>query len=33
MDYKKNDIVTITIEDMGTDGEGIGKVEGYTLFV
>ena len=31
--YKKNDIVTVTIEDIGNDGEGIGKVEGYTLFV
>ena len=29
----KNQIVTVTIEDMGNDGEGIGKVEGYTLFV
>ena len=29
----KNEIVTVTIEDMGNDGEGIGKVEGYTLFV
>ena len=33
MELKKNDIVTILIEDMGTDGEGIGKHEGYTLFV
>lgn len=31
--YKKNDIVTVTIEDIGNDGEGIGKAEGYTLFV
>ncbi|MCH5258755.1 MAG: 23S rRNA (uracil(1939)-C(5))-methyltransferase RlmD [Lachnospiraceae bacterium] len=31
--YKKNDIVTVTIEDVGNDGEGIGKVDGYTLFV
>jgi len=29
----KNEIVTITIEDIGNDGEGIGKYEGYTLFV
>ncbi len=29
----KNQIVVITIEDMGTDGEGIGRYEGYTLFV
>lgn len=33
MEYKKNDIVTIKIEDMGQDGEGIGKIDGYTLFV
>ncbi len=31
--YKKNDILTVTIEDMGHDGEGIGKVDGFTLFV
>ncbi len=30
---KKNDMVTVTIEDIGTAGEGIGKVDGYTLFV
>lgn len=29
----KNQIVTITIDDIGNDGEGIGKYEGYTLFV
>ncbi|MDD7740534.1 MAG: 23S rRNA (uracil(1939)-C(5))-methyltransferase RlmD [Fusicatenibacter sp.] len=33
MTYKKNDVLTVTIEDMGHDGEGIGKTEGYTLFV
>ncbi len=31
--YKKNDILTVTVEDMGHDGEGIGKVDGFTLFV
>ncbi len=31
--YQKNDIVTVTIDDIGNDGEGIGKVDGYTLFV
>lgn len=31
--FKKNDIVRITIEDIGNDGEGIGKADGYTLFV
>ena len=30
---KKNDKITVTIEDIGLNGEGIGKVEGYTLFV
>ena len=30
MEYKKNDLLTVTIEDMGHDGEGIGKVDGYT---
>lgn len=33
MSYQKNDIVTITIEDMGHDGEGIGKIDGYPFFV
>lgn len=33
MEYKKNDLLVTKIEDMGTDGEGIGKVDGYTLFV
>ncbi|MBO4292085.1 MAG: class I SAM-dependent RNA methyltransferase, partial [Lachnospiraceae bacterium] len=32
-EFKKNDLVTVTIEDVGTDGEGIGKVSGFTLFV
>ncbi len=30
---KKNDVVTVTVEDMGIAGEGIGKVDGYTLFI
>ena len=33
MEFKKNDMVTVTIEDIGNDGEGIGKAAGYTLFV
>lgn len=32
-DYAKNDIITVKIEDMGTDGEGIGKLEGFTFFI
>ena len=31
--FKKNDMVTVTIDDIGINGEGIGKVEGYTLFI
>lgn len=31
--FKKNDIIELTIEDMGVKGEGIGKVNGYTFFV
>ena len=30
---QKYDIVTVTIEDMGVNGEGIGKVNGYTVFI
>ena len=32
-DMQKNDIATVTIEDIGVNGEGIGKVDGYTLFI
>lgn len=30
---KKNDMVTVKIEDIGVGGEGIGKIDGYTLFI
>lgn len=33
MEYKKDDLVTLVIEDMGTEGEGIGKLDGFTFFV
>jgi len=33
MEIKKNDIYTMMIEDLGSEGEGIGKVDGFTLFV
>lgn len=33
MNFIKNDTVIVTIEDMGTEGEGIGKVEGFPLFI
>lgn len=31
--FQKNDIVTVTIDDIGSDGAGIGKVDGFTLFI
>lgn len=31
--YKKNEEYTVEIEDVGTGGEGIAKIDGYTLFV
>lgn len=31
--YKKDDILTVDITDIGNDGEGIGKINGYTLFI
>ena len=30
---QKNEIVKVKIEDIGVGGEGIGKVDGYTLFI
>ena len=33
MSYSKNQIVTVKIEDMGENSEGIGRIDGYTLFV
>lgn len=30
---QKNEVVQVRIEDIGNDGEGIGRYEGYTLFV
>lgn len=33
MGYQKNDIVQVTIDDIGSDGEGIGKMDGFTLFI
>lgn len=33
MIYEKNQIITVTIEDIGTDGEGIGHIDGYTFFI
>lgn len=33
MEYRKNDLLTLEIVDCGTDGEGIGKTDGFTVFV
>lgn len=31
--FQKNDIVTVEITDISSDGAGIGKVDGFTLFI
>ena len=31
--FGKNDLLSVRITDIGNDGEGIGKVDGYTLFI
>ena len=31
--YSKDELLTVTITDIGNDGEGIGKIDGYTLFI
>ncbi len=33
MEVQKNDVITVQIHDIGTEGEGIGKADGFTLFV
>lgn len=33
MSLQKNDTAVVTIEDMTTDGDGIGKADGFTLFI
>ena len=33
MNYKKDDMLRVTITDIGGEGEGIGKIDGYTLFI
>ena len=30
---KKNHEYIVAIEDMGSEGEGVGKIDGYTVFV
>ena len=33
MDWKKNDVFQVRIEDMSDTGEGIGKTDGFIWFV
>ena len=33
MEYKKDDLITLVIDDMGIDGAGIGKIDGFPFFV
>lgn len=33
MEYKKDDLIALEIEDMSIDGEGIGKADGFTFFI
>lgn len=33
MGYQKNELLKVVIEDIGNGGEGIGRVDGYALFV
>ena len=33
MEYKKNQILQVNIEDISADGNGIGKIDGYILFI
>lgn len=33
MEYRKDDIITLRIDDMGIDGEGVGKMDGFPFFV
>ena len=33
MEFHKDQVVTVAIEDMGKDGAGVGKADGYALFI
>ena len=33
MELRKNQVITLKIDDLGNNGEGIGHVDGYALFV
>ena len=31
--YEKNQMIRVEITDMGTEGEGIGKIDGFPFFI
>ena len=33
MEYKKNDVYSLTITDANMDGDGVGKLDGFPIFV
>ena len=33
MEFKKNQILELYIDDIGNEGEGIGHIDGYALFL
>ena len=33
MEFKKNEVLTVEIQDIGSEGEGIAKVDGYPIFI
>ena len=33
MDIKKNDVINIDITDISSDGNGVGKKDGFAIFV
>lgn len=33
MEFQKNQLLTVNISDMSSEGEGVGKVDGYTFFI
>ncbi len=33
MEYKKNDMITVEIQDISSEGEGIGKADGFPFFI
>ena len=33
MDYEKNQILTVEITDMTSEGEGVGKKDGFPFFI